>query len=134
MKATEEALIVLAKAWNTAWNTRDLETVMAFYADDVVAKVGSSLTLGYSDLTFNKQQIQSLVGKQLQGFHMDTWDYRVSGDRVMTRFEYSCDFFREEGVEALEGEQEIIFEGDKIKFWNVTHSPETIQKLWRVME
>ena len=133
--ASEVDLVSIAKALNAAYNAHELEAVMAFYTDDLVAKVGPALAPSGSEFIQGKEQLRSALVQQLPGFHVEAWDYRVSGNTVTFAFEYSADFFRNMGVDSLGGTIEADFEGDKIKSWAVTFSPETRQKLTaRLME
>ena len=126
---SEEELLAITKAFRAAWNARDLEAIMAFFTDDVVFAIGPAPLPPGSEIATGKRQVRSNIRLQLSGFHVETWDYRVSGNRVSWRFEYSNDFFRNQGVDSLEGTHEAAIEGDKIKLWIVTFSPETRKKL-----
>ena len=129
LKHSEEDLLALVKAFLDAWNAHDLEAIMAFFTDDVVYRIGPSPALPDSVIATGKQQVQSHVRPQLPGFHVEAWDYRVSQNTVTFRFRYSEDYFRERGIDSLDGALEVIFEGDKIREVTVTFSPETRDKL-----
>ena len=64
----------------------------------------------------------------MPGFHAEAWDYRVSGNRVSWMGKWACDLFQNMGVDEAEATTEAVFEGDKIKTYTVTFSPETIEK------
>jgi hypothetical protein len=129
MGASREELVAITRAFNAAWNAHDLETIMAFFADDAILKVGPSPAPPGSEFATGKQQIRSRVRAELPGFCAETWDYLVSGDTVTFGFEYSNDFFRDEGVDSLEGTVEAVIERDRIKIWTVTFGPEAREKL-----
>ncbi len=129
MKSSEEELVAIVKAYSDALNDHDLEAAMACFTDDVVCKVGPPPAPPGSEFVTGKQQLRSVMRPQLPGFHVEAWDYRASGDTVTFRFKYSNDLFRNEGVESLEGTIEAVCEGDKIKLWTQTLSPQTMEKL-----
>lgn len=130
----EEDLLNITKAYIDAWNARDLEAIMAFFTEDAVLRVGPPPAPPGSEFGVGKQQIRSAVRPQLSGFHVDAQNYRVSGNTVTFMAQVSADIFRHMGVDLIEGAVEAIFEGDKIRSWTITLSPETMEKLWASLE
>jgi hypothetical protein len=46
----------------------------------------------------------------------------------------SSDAFRNHfGADTVEAAVEVAFEGDKIKYWNNTFNPETLEKFWTAL-
>jgi hypothetical protein len=130
MCPSEEEFVTIAKAFVAAWNAHDLDAVVDFLTDDVVARVGPAPAPLGSEFTTGKRHARGQVREQLPGFHAETWDYRASGNKVTWAFEYSSDTWRNMGVDPVEGAVEVIFEGDKIKLWSITVSQRTRQKIW----
>ena len=132
MTQSEEHLITLMEAVEEACNAHDLDALTAFFADDVVYRVGPPGAL--SVVSVGKQQFRDAAKGLMAGLRLETWDYRVSGNTVTCRFRNSADVYRNIGVDYVDGTSEVTFRGDKIEAFNLTYSTESVQKMWAAQE
>ncbi len=114
--------VSVVKDYDAAWNTHDLEGVLAFFTDDAV------VSLDPGGVYTGKEQIRAgYVEPLMPGFHVDSSDHQVvghqegGGDRVIYRAMLSGDFFRQIGAEPpIESTAEVVLEGEKIKSFTGT--------------
>ncbi len=132
MEKSEEDLIAVMKALVAAHNAHNLDAVTAFLTDDVVYKIGPPGAL--SVISVGKQQLRDAVKGLITGLRLETWDCRVSGNRLTGKFRNSADIYRNMGVDFVDGSIEVFFRGDKIESFHVTYSPESVRKLWAAQE
>ena len=140
MEAPERDILAVVEAHNDAWNAHDLEAVMSFYTDDIVVSVrtpasaDAGKTSPFNVAGAGKQQVRDMVKGFLPGYHLEWWGVQAPGNRVTLHFRNSADILRNMGLEFLEGTAEFEFEGKKIKKFYSTWSPETVQKMWNILE
>jgi ketosteroid isomerase-like protein len=116
--------VSLIHAFDAAWNRREIEAIMAFFADDaVLTQVPSPPDGG----TYNgKEQIRGWVEPQLPGFRVDSRDYRASGDTVTWTSMLTGDLFRQMGFsDPIEARGEAVVREGKITSLTVTNPPPT---------
>ncbi len=134
MEASEAEIAATVEAFCAAWNTHDIEAIMSFFTDDAVVRVtntpGSNRGESFSVTGAGQQQIRDMVKGFIPGYRLEYWDLRVSGNRAILQYRNSADIFRKMGLDFVEGTAELVFEGEKIKIFNSTHSPQTMQKMW----
>ena len=128
----EEELVAILEAFAAAHHTQDVEAVLALVTDDVVYREGPAPFAAVSE---GKQHLQSILLELFPSFRIERiWDYKVEGNVLTFQARYSADHIRKHyGIEAFESNIEVTFEGDKIKSWNNTFSPDTIEKLWAAL-
>ena len=132
MEKPTEDLIDIVEALNAAFNAHDLDALMAFFADDVVYRVGPPGAL--SVVSVGKQQIRDSAKGILPGLRLETWGHKVSGNIVTSEFRNSSEFYKTIGIDYVDGTTEIIFSGDKIEVFNLTYSVESVRKMWAGQE
>jgi ketosteroid isomerase-like protein len=122
--ATPADPLSVAHAFNAAWNARDLETILACFADDaVVRQVPAPPDQG---IHRGKEQIRTWVEWQLPGFHVESRDHRTSEDRVTWTSMVTGEAFRQLGFsEAIEARAEAVVRAGKIASLTVTNPPPT---------
>ena len=124
-------LVAIAKAYDAAGNAHGIEAVLAFFIEDIVFRTGPP---PLSAITTGKQQARSYLEGILPGFHLESWGYRASGEKMTWQSRWSSDRFRVMGIDYLESTTEATVEVNKIKSVVGTLSPQTIEKLWAVLE
>jgi hypothetical protein len=114
--------------FDAAWNTHDVEGVMAFLADDAVVRIEPPPPDEFGGVYTGKEQIRaSFVEPLMPGFHVESRDHQVAGhqegvgDRVIWASTLSGDLFRHMGGEPpIESTTEAVLQGDKIKSFTAT--------------
>lgn len=81
-------LAALGREWIAAWNSRDLERVLALYAEDIEMTSDRITALGFdaSGTLHGKENLRAYWGKALQllpGLHFTLLDTFVSPDSVV---------------------------------------------------
>ena len=129
----EEELLAILEAFRAANNARDVEAVLAFFTEEIIMRMGPA---PFTEVHRSKVQVRSFFLEMLPGLRVErTWNHRVAGNTLTFQARYSSDAIRKDlGVDALESTVEAAFEGDKIKSWNATFTPESIEKLWQALE
>ena len=107
------------KDFDAAWNAHDLEGVMAFFTDDAVVRPEPPPPDEFGGVYTGKEQIRAgFVEPAMAGFHVESSDHQVAGDRVTFKAKLWGDLYRQMGAELpVEATGEVVFEGDKIKSW-----------------
>ena len=114
--------VSIIHAFDAAWNRRDVEAIMAFFADDAVLTQVPSPPGGGTYR--GNEQIRGWVEPQLPGFHVDSRDFRASGDTVTWMSMLTGDLFRQMGFsEPIEARGEAIVREGKITSLSVTNPP-----------
>jgi ketosteroid isomerase-like protein len=114
--------VSIIHAFDAAWNRRDVEAIMAFFADDAVLTQAPSPPGGGTYR--GNEQIRGWVEPQLPGFHVDSRDFRASGDTVTWMSMLTGDLFRQMGFsEPIEARGEAIVREGKITSLSVTNPP-----------
>jgi len=125
--------VSVVKDFDAASNARDVESMMAFFTDDAVAKLEPSPPDEFGGVYTGKEQIRAgFVEPLMASFHVDSNDdYRVAedqegGQRVTWSAMLSADLFRQMGAEPpVEATGEAVLEGDKFKsFTAIARLPE----------
>ena len=114
--------------FDTAWNAHDVESVMAFFADDAIVKLEPSPPDESGGVYIGKEQIRSgFVQPLMAGFHVESRDHQVAGhqegvgDRVIWCSTFYADAFKEMGADPpIQGTAEAILQGEKIEFYTTT--------------
>jgi ketosteroid isomerase-like protein len=116
--------VSIIHAFDAAWNRRDVEAIMAFFADDAVLTQVPSPPGGGTYR--GNEQIRGWVEPQLPGFHVDSRDFRASGDTVTWMSMLTGDLFRQMGFsEPIEARGEAVVREGKIASLTVTNPPPT---------
>ena len=111
--------VSVIKDYEAAWNAHDVEGVMAFFIDDAVLKMVPPPPDEFGGVYTGKEQIRAgFVEPAMPGFHVESSDHQVAGDRVTFKAKLWGDLYRQMGAELpVEATGEVVFEGDKIKSW-----------------
>ena len=115
--------VSVIKDFDAASNARDVESMMAFFTEDAVAKLEPAPPDEFGGVYRGKEQIRAgFVEPLMAGFHVDSnHDYRVAEDQeggqsVTWSAMLSADLFRQMGAEPpVEATGEAVLEGDKFK-------------------
>jgi ketosteroid isomerase-like protein len=125
--------VSVVKDFDAASNARDVEGMMAFFADDAVAKLEPAPPDEFGGVYTGKEQIRAgFVEPLMAGFHVDSKDdhqlaeSQEGGQRVTWSAMLSADLFRQLGAEPpVEATGEAVVEGDKFKsFTAIARLPE----------
>jgi ketosteroid isomerase-like protein len=115
--------------YDAAWNAHDVEGVLAFFTDDAVVRMEPAPPDDFGGVYTGKEQIRAgFVEPLMPGFHVESSEHQVAGDRVTWRAMVSGDIFEQMGAESpLESNAEAVFEGEKIKSFTAINPgpPET---------
>ena len=125
--------VSVVKDFDAASNARDVESMMAFFTDDAVAKLEPSPPDEFGGVYTGTEQIRDgFVEPLMAGFHVDSSDHQVAesqegGQRVTWSAMLSADLFRQMGAEPpVEATGQAVLEGDKFKsFTAIARLPET---------
>ena len=111
--------VSVMKDFDAAWNAHDVEGVMAFFTDDAVVRPEPPPPDEFGGVYSGKEQIRAgFVEPAMAGFHVESSDHQVAGDRVTFKAKLWGDLYRQMGAELpVEATGEVVFEGDKIKSW-----------------
>jgi ketosteroid isomerase-like protein len=112
--------VSMVKDYDAAWNAHDVEGVLAFFTDDAVAKWEPPPPDDeFGGVYSGKEQIRAgFVEPLMPGFHVESRDHQVGGDRVTWTARLWNDAFKQMGAGLpVESPAEAILEGDKIKFF-----------------
>jgi len=124
-----EDLVSLAKAYDAAWNAHDEEEVLRYYNDDVVIRLSPPPPPPMREVCTGKEQALEFVRTLMPGFHVDSTDYRATGDTVSWNFTVVCDAFRQLGADKATGSLDAVVQDGRIKLFHPTFDQATIQKI-----
>jgi hypothetical protein len=128
----ERDLTSLVAAFDERWNAHDEEGVLGFFTDDAVVRTTPPMP-GGPDAFNGKEEIRGFVSSLMPGFHVDSRNHRVEGNKVMWDSTLESDAFRQMGVDTAEATTEATFRGDKIEAFYPTFSPETVARMQEAM-
>ncbi len=111
-----------------AWNAHDIDAVMRLFADDAVVTLVPPPP-GAPGTFRGKEEIRGFVQMLIPGFHVESRNFRVEGDKVTWFSTVSDDFFRQSGVDSADANCEAVVQEGKIKSFTPTFTPETLAKL-----
>lgn len=113
--------------FNKAWNENRPHDVLNFFADNGFIENLPPPPHNQQNHWEGKDQMLGFIQAQIQGFHVNPSPIKVDGgNKVIWNFEASSDIFRSLGVEPSKGVAQAVFEGDKIRSFTITFSPETV--------
>lgn len=92
------------ESYETAWNAKDLNAVMALYAEDAVEKNGLGTFTGQS-------QIRGMLDQAMKTFALECGNYEVNGNVVS----YDCVLKSYGGQSDMTETYEAVIENGKIK-------------------
>ena len=114
----------VVRAFDAACNSRDLEAVMAFFADDAVVTQRPPPPDG--GVYRGKDHVRRWFAPQLAGFHVDSQDHRTSGETVAWTATLSADVLRRSGIShPVEARAEAVVRAGKIVSFAVTNPSST---------
>jgi ketosteroid isomerase-like protein len=125
--------VSVIKDFDAASNARDVESMMAFFTEDAVAKLEPAPPDEFGGVYRGKEQIRrGFVKPLMANFRVDSNDdHQVAesqegGQRVTWSAMLSADLFRQLGSEPpVEATGEAVLEGDKFKsFTAIARLPE----------
>ena len=125
--------VSVIKDFDAASNARDVEGMMAFFADDAVAKLEPPPPDEFGGVYTGKEQIRTgFVEPLMAGFHVDSNDdHQIAEDqegrqRVTWSARLSADLFSQMGADPpVDATGEAVLEGDKFKsFTAIARLPE----------
>lgn len=112
--------------FNQAWNQNRPHDVLNFFVDNGFIENFPPPPHNQQHRWEGKDQMLGFIQAQIQGFHVNPAPLKLEGDKATWNFEASSDIFRSLGVELSKGKAEAVFEGDRIKSFTLTFSPETV--------
>jgi hypothetical protein len=107
----ENALIAIARRFNDAWNSGDIDAVMAFFADDATVRIVPPPAPPDPERYTGQAEIRGWVSRTLElPFRVETRNYRALDDIVTwdARFPH-------EGRDAPEDVAEAVIVDGRIK-------------------
>jgi hypothetical protein len=119
--------ITVIQDFDAAWNAHDLDRALSFFTDDAVVRLVPAPP-GEGEYA-GKAQIREWAQGLMTGFQVASSDHQLSGDRITWRFRVSSDAFRSMGIDPVEGTSEATLQGDRLRSFTVTFSPETVSKM-----
>jgi ketosteroid isomerase-like protein len=111
--APAAGLTDVPKAYIAAANSGNLDTALAFYADNAVVRNPLGLFIG-------KQQIGDWLKIDVQTTRSNPGGYQVNGNAVVVTGTVSLDRFMKMGVDPVAFRSDYIIEDGKIKFFSPT--------------
>ena len=139
MTRSEEHLVAIIKSFDATLNAGNLDGALTFLTDDILY-ILESPALSEADpahlpiVARGKQQIRDAIKSLITNLNLETWYYRVVENRVTGKFRNSSDFYSRLGLDYVDGIFEAVFRGDKMEFFKITYSPESVQKMWDALE
>jgi predicted ester cyclase/limonene-1,2-epoxide hydrolase len=115
--------IALVKKFDAAWNARDLDAAMAFYAEDATVITPDGRTLK------GKAEIAAWVKTLLPGFRVESANFREEGNLVRWDFTVYSDVFAGMGVNPVRGTGTVEIVNGKVKSFQPVFDQETNCKL-----
>ena len=129
---TDPASVVMAIV--EPLNAGDIDTMMAFFADDAVVKLVPALPPGSPDTFTGAEEIRAwFEGLVAMNFEIHIEVLQVEGDTVTTKTSTWADPTREMGVAPLVATEVYTVQDGKIKGFTWTISDESLAKLQAAM-
>lgn len=126
-------LIAQVQTIDAQWNTHDLEAALATFTDDAVVTLVPPPP-GQRPVSRGKAEIREFLAANMAGFHVDSRDYEVTGpDSLRWIGVISNDLFRQLGLDGLETVTEATFQGDKLRAFTVTFTPQALAQIGAAM-
>lgn len=126
--------MAVVQALNDTCNSGDVEGVLDLFTDDAVVKNQPPPSPADSGVYTGKQEIRGWFEPQIQRhLHVESRNYRVSGDTVTWRTVVTEDELRQMGIDDFEVTAEATVQNGKITSFTVTPTPETLSKVQAAM-
>ena len=126
-------LTALVATFDERWNARDEEGVLDFFTDDAVVRTTPPLPGGPEAFNGKEEIRQGFVRPLIPGFHVDSRNHRVEGNKVTWDSTLESDALGQMGVDRAETTTEANFRGDKIEAFYPTFSSETVARMQEAM-
>ena len=114
------------------WNSHNLEGVIDTFTNDAVVKFVPPPP-GAPEVATGKEQIRPIIASLLPGFHVESTNHQLAGDRVTWNATASNDAFRSLGIDSVDASGEAMLRGEKIESFTITFTPETLARLQAAM-
>lgn len=114
----------LVEAFDAALNARNVEGVVALFAEDGAIKTQTGTYTGTAQI---RAYIQQIVAQNFQFTLVGS--RQVTGDTETHRARVTYDDLRRLGLGSLEAVAEVTVQGSKIKTFSVSLTPESLARL-----
>ena len=104
-------------------NAHDAAGFTGLLSDDVVFKAPDGSEHA------GKDSVRAYLTSIFPGFHVDSYDYRPSGDTVKWKSAITSEAFTRLGLGLIKTNTEAVFSGDKVKYFSAVFDKETVNKL-----
>ena len=112
--------LMVVRTFTLACNAHDLESALTHFADDATAR--HTPAPDGVGVYHGKGEIRRWLQPQLSGFHVDTSDYRVTGDLVRWSARVTQNLLRQIGLEdPVAGDLAAVVRDGKIVSFEVTN-------------
>ncbi len=125
---TKDLGTFIKRDFDGAWNARDADKVLDFFADDAVVRMTPPMP-GAPETFTGRDEIRGFVEMLIPGFRVASKKFRVDGNRVAWHSTVSCDALRQLGLDTGEANSEAVVRGNKITYFNPTFTKETLAKI-----
>jgi ketosteroid isomerase-like protein len=114
--------------FDAIWNTNNLEAVMDRFADDATVEPIPSLP-GAPKRFVGKAQVRGFVQMLIGNFHVESKDFKQSGDKVMWYATVASDSIRQMGVESMSADCEATVKNGLITCFIPRFTADTMARL-----
>jgi hypothetical protein len=127
---TEQELEKLANDFNAAWNARDAERVLSFFADNGVARTLPAPPVSIKSIFNGKDQILGFVQAHMPGFKVEVSNLKAEGNKASWNFRAWSETFAQMGVSPSSGVAEIIVNpAGKITLFTINFDEQTVNQI-----
>ena len=127
-------LVDMIMAWSNAQNAGDVDTALAFLADDAFITLVPPPMEGHDGVFRGKEEIRAWWENlySLNGASTVS-DCQVEGETVTCQLNYTDDSLKALGLDSIDNEFVVIVREDKIQTYTVTMTEESVAELMAAM-
>jgi hypothetical protein len=113
---------------DAAWNSHDMNRILECFDDNSVITFLPPVS-GLPSTARGKEEIRKLVETLLPGFHVESSNIKVHGDRVTWFSRISSDGFRTMGIDSVESNTTATIRNYKVVTFTPSFTQESLTKL-----
>lgn len=124
--------LAVVKSFDAAWNSQDVEKVLALCTDDVIIRF---MPYPGRDQVFRgKAQARAFIQAHLPGFRAASREHVVSDNQVNWKSDAGNDAFRAMGIDMVRFEAEARVENGLMKVFTAVAAPESAARILKATE
>ena len=116
-------LVPIAKQLDVMANAHDADGFSSLLADGVQLKSPDG------SMHNGKDSVRAWIASVMTGFHVDSRGYQQSGDTVRWMSTVRSDAFASMGVNPIKGNAFVVFDGNKVRYFESALDQETREKM-----